>query len=141
MALLQRQMACFENNKQFLGEVAAILLPIAATMYRGAMMVENNPDSQGVERAFAAARKRIAEQILSEQGITVTVQTNPFLQTASATGGSNAMKYLVQQMLLMPTWTLTPDEWADDEAAARATIQASMAALLESLTAIPVEEA
>jgi len=141
MALLQRQMACFENNRQFLGEVAAILLPIAAAMYKSAMVVENNPDSQPVARAFAAARKRIAEQILNEQGITVQVQTNPFLQAATATGGSNAMKYLVQQMLLMPTWTLTPDEWAEDEAAARGTIQASMAALLESLTAVPAEEA
>ena len=93
-----------------------------------------------MERAFAAARKRIAEQILNEQGITVQVQTNPFT-SAVATNGSNAMKYLVQQMLLMPTWELTPDQWAEDEAAARATIQASMAALLESLTAVPEQEA
>lgn len=140
MALLQRQMSCFENNKQFLREVAAILLQIAAAMYKTAMVTENSTDSTAVERAFASTRKRIAEQILNEQGITVQVQTNPFAQSASA-GSSNAMGYLIQQMLLMPTWTLTPDQWAADEPAARTAIQASMAALLESLTAVPAEEA
>ena len=57
--------------------------------------------------------------------------------SVTATSGSTAMKYLVQQMLMSPGWTMTPDEWAEDEMTARAAIQAGMAALLLELTAIP----
>lgn len=141
MALSQRQMACFEKNSQFLNEVAAALLPIAANMMAAALVVINTPTSSEVEKTFAGIRQRLADQILREQGINaqgaVTAGMPAFGATTTATGGSTAMRYLVQQMLLMPTWTLTPDEWADDEAAARTAIQTSMAALIEALTAIP----
>lgn len=137
MALQQRQMACFEKNTQFLNEVASVLLPIAAGMKASSLVVLNTPDSSEVQKTFAAIRGQIADQILSEQGINLA-QSSPFgMPGQTATGGSTAMRYLIQQMLLMETWTMTPDEWAADEAVARATIQASMTALLSALTAIP----
>jgi hypothetical protein len=141
MALSKRQMACFEGNRVFLDEVAAALLPIAAAMLRAAIVVQNTPDASAVDKAFAAAREGIARQILNEQGITLQA-ANPYaLGNREATGGSVAMKYLVQQMLLMPTWEITPDEWVADEATARATITASMTALLNAMTAIPEAQA
>lgn len=135
MALTQRQIACFESNRQFLNEVAAALLPIAAQMMAESLVVLANAASTEVEQTFAAIRQRMADQVLREQGI--NVQGAPASAAAQATGGSTAMKNLVQQMLLMPTWTLTPNEWAANEVAARETIQASMAALLTALTATP----
>lgn len=141
MALSKRQMACFEGNRVFLDEVAAALLPIAAAMLRAAIVVQNTADASAVDKAFATAREGIARQILNEQGITLQA-ANPYAITGqTATGGSVAMKYLVQQMLLMPTWEITPDEWVADEATARATIAASMAALLNAMTAIPEAQA
>ena len=138
MALTQRQMNCFERNSQFLNEVAAALLPIAADLKRAAIVALNNPDATQVDRAFAETQTRIAEQILAEQGITLHASSVPTLpNTGSAAGGSTAMKYLVQQMLMAAGWTLTPDEWAGDEPAARATIQGAMAALITALTAQP----
>ncbi len=138
MTLSKRQMACFEGNRVFLDEVAAALLPIAAAMLKGSIVTTNTPEASAVNKAFAVARDSIARQILNEQGI--TLQTgNPYAigSGATATGGSVAMKYLVQQMLLMPTWTITPDQWVADEVAARAAITASMTALLDAMTAIP----
>jgi hypothetical protein len=141
MALSKRQMACFEGNRVFLDEVAAALLPIAATMLKGAIVTANTAEASAVDKAFAAARESIARQILNEQGITLAA-ANPYaIGNREATGGSVAMKYLVQQMLLMQTWTITPDEWVADEAAARAAITASMSALLEAMTAIPEAQA
>lgn len=139
MSLTQRQINCFERNSQFLTEVAAALLVIAADMMKDSLVVLNTPESSEVERTFAGIRQRIANQILSEQGINVQAvsMTGVALGGGTATGGSTAMKYLVQQMLLQPTWTLTPDAWAADEMGARATIQFAMAALVEGLTAIP----
>lgn len=134
MALTQRQIACFESNRQFLNEVAAALLPIAAQMMAESLVVLANAASTEVEQTFAAIRQRLADQVLREQGINAQGAGG---QAASAAGGSTAMKYLIQQMLLMPTWTLTPNEWAANEVAARETIQASMAALLTALTATP----
>lgn len=134
MALTQRQMACFDGNRQFLNEVAAALLPIAAQMMAESLVVLANPISTEVQQTFAAIRQRLSDQILREQGINAQGAGG---QAASAAGGSTAMKYLIQQMLLMPTWTLTPDQWASNEAAARETIQGSLAALLTALTAIP----
>lgn len=139
MALTQREMACFENNKQFLTEVAAALLPIAAGMMAASLVVLANPASTEVEQTFAGIRQRLADQILREQGI--NAQGIAVAQPAVATGGSTAMKYLVQQLLLSAGWTMTPDEWAADEATARAAIQAGMAALLMELTAIPEQGA
>ncbi len=138
MALTQREIACFENNKQFLNEVAAALLPIAAAMLKGAMVVLSNPASTEVEQAFAAIHKQLAGQILKEQGI--NIDALGLGGAAAATGGSMGMKYLVQQLLLLPDWALSPDEWAADEATARAAIQVGMAALLTELTAIPDTE-
>ena len=143
MALSKRQMACFEGNSMFQAEVAAALLPIAATMLKSALVVLNTPEASAVDKAFAAARESIARQILSEQGITLSA-ANPYAIGGggpTATGGSVAMKYLVQQMLLMPTWTITPDEWVADEEAARAAITANMTALLGAMTAIPEAQA
>ena len=142
MALSKRQMACFEGNRVFLDEVAAALLPIAAAMLRAAIVTQNTVEASAVDKAFATAREGIARQILNEQGITLQT-VNPYAigSGREATGGSVAMKYLVQQMLLMPTWTITPDEWVTDEAAARAAIAASMTALLDAMTAIPETQA
>lgn len=137
MALTRRQMACLERNGQFLDEVAAALLAIASQMKRGAMVIVNTAESTAVQRAFAEATGRIADQILAEQGISLQAANSlPGIAT-TATGGSTAMRYLVQQLLMSPGWTLTPDAWAADEGAARAAIQAGMAALLANLTAIP----
>jgi len=138
MALIQRQMACFENNPQFQNEVAAALLPIAAAMKRGAMVVLATPESTEVEQTFAGIRGRIADQILAEQGVNVAALTGAGYGTA--TTGSIGMKYVVRQMLMQPEWTLTPDQWAADEMGARAAIQTAMAALLADLTAIPGAE-
>lgn len=137
MALTQRQIACFEKNTQFLNEVASALLPLASDMIRQAMVVENDENATPVERTFAGIRKQIANQILGEQGINIQGQVPLVLGGQQATGGSTAMKYLVQQMLLLPTWTLTPDQWAADEALARTTITTAMTALIQGLTAIP----
>ena len=133
MALTQRQMNCFERNSQFLTEVASALLPIAAQMMKTAMVVASDPASTEVQQTFAAIHKQLADQILKEQGINV----QGLGSSVTATSGSTAMKYLVQQMLMSPGWTMTPDEWAEDEMTARAAIQAGMAALLLELTAIP----
>lgn len=141
MALSKRQMACFEGNRVFLDEVAAALLPIAAAMLKASIVTLNTADASAVDKAFAGAREGIARQILNEQGITLQA-TNPYaINGPTATGGSVAMKYLVQQMLLMPTWTITPDAWVADEAAARAAIVAIMTALLNAMTAIPEAQA
>ena len=138
MALTQRQIACFEKNTQFLNEVAAALLPLASDMIRQAMVVENNEAATAVERTFAAIRKQIANQILTEQGINIQGGSMAYPTPGGvATSGSTAMKYLVQQMLLLPDWTLTPDQWAADEVLARATITTAMASLVQGLTAIP----
>lgn len=134
MSLTQRQMNCFERNSQFLTEVAAALLPIAAQMKKGAMVVRSNPQATEVEQSFALAHEALADQILREQGITIGANAN---SSVTATSGSTAMKYLVQQMLMSSAWDMTPDEWAADEMTARAAIQAGMAALLQGLTAIP----
>lgn len=136
MALTQRQAACFEKNTQFLNEVAAALLPIAATMLKQSMLIRGTQTGNPVAMAFAEKVGLIANQILSEQGINLASPS--LIPTAQAAAGSStAMKYLVQQMLLRPDWTLTPDEWAADEAGAFAAIQTHMAALLTDLTAIP----
>lgn len=136
MALTQRQAACFEKNTQFLNEVAAALLPIAATMLKQSMLIRGTQTGNPVAMAFAEKVGLIANQILSEQGINLASPS--LIPTAQAAAGSStAMKYLVQQMLLRPDWTLTPDEWAADEAGAFAAIQTHMAALLTELTAIP----
>lgn len=137
MALTQRQMACFEKNSQFLNEVAAALLPIAAEMKKQALVITSNPQSSETEQTFAATWGRIADQILAEQGVNLAALG---VGSAQATGGSVGMKYLIQQMLMSPAWTLTPDQWATNEATARTTIQAAMAALLAELTAIPGAE-
>lgn len=138
MSLTQRQAACFEKNTQFLNEVAAALLPIAATMLKQSMLIRGTQGDNPVAVAFAEKVGLIANQILSEQGINLS---SPSLipTVSAATSSSTAMKYLVQQMLLRPSWTLTPDEWAADEAGAFAAIQQHMAALLAELTAIPVQ--
>lgn len=137
MGLTRREMACFERNPQFLDEAAAALLTKASTMKREAVVVLANPESTAVERAFAEARARIAEQILSEQGINLQPAAGlPGIVTTTASG-STAMKYLVQALLMSEQWTMTPDEWAADEMAARAAIGTGMAALLDNLTAIP----
>ena len=138
MALTQRQMACFENNSQFRNEVAAALLPIAAEMKKQALVVRSTPESTEVQQAFAAIWERIADQILAEQGINATGAGGSF--SAATAAGSTGMKYLVQQMLLADGWTLTPDQWAANETAARAAIQTAMATLLADLTAIPGAE-
>jgi hypothetical protein len=131
-------MACFEGNRQFLNEVAAALLPIASQMKRAAMVVRSTPGASEVQQSFALAHERLADQILGEQGIYLHgVSTGA---ATTATGGSTGMKYFVQQLLMSPDWTLTPDAWAADETAARATIQAGMTALLTALTAIPEQE-
>jgi hypothetical protein len=137
MALTQRQMACFESNKQFQAEVAAALLPIAAAMMRGALVVLSTPESTEVQQTFAAIHKNIANQILQEQGVNVQALGTA---GATATGGSTGMKYLVQQLLTSAAWTMTPDEWAANEATARVTIQTFLAGLLTTLTAAPGEE-
>lgn len=137
MALTQRQMACFESNKQFQAEVAAALLPIAAAMMRGALVVLSTPESTEVQQTFAAIHKNIANQILQEQGVNVQALGTA---GATATGGSTGMKYLVQQLLTSAAWTLTPDQWAANEEAARTAIAAGLAALLAQLTAIPGQE-
>jgi hypothetical protein len=143
MALTQRQINCFEKNSQFVNEVAAALLVIAANTMAQALVVLNTPEASEVERTFAAIRQRIADQILREQGINVQGATMgmgmPALPGQTATGGSTAMRYLIQQMLLQSTWTMTPDQWAADEMLARATITASMATLMQNLTAIPTQ--
>src|SRR6476619_5211581 len=135
MALTRRQMACYERNPQFLDEVAAALLPIAAEMTKEVLVVENTLGAPELDLKIAAIKKRIADQILREQGI--NVQSEALLPSAvpTATGGSTAMKYLVQQMLL--DWTMTPEQWAADEMAARAAISTAMRTLLQSLTAVP----
>lgn len=139
MALTQRQIACFEKNTQFLNEVASALLPIASDMIRQALVVENNENATAVDRTFAAIRKQIANQILTEQGINIQGGASNYgpPMVGVATSGSTAMKYLVQQMLLLPDWALTPDQWAADEAVARATITTAMVGLIQGLTAIP----
>ena len=134
--LTQRQMACFENNKQFLNEVAAALLKIAASMTADALVVKNTPASTDVEKVFAEKREQIAAQILAEQGISFQTTALPSA-TPSAAGGSKAMSYLVRQMLMMSTWTLTPDAWAADEPAAATEITTRMSELIQTLTAIP----
>jgi hypothetical protein len=102
----------------------------------------NTPEASAVDKAFAVARESIARQILNEQGITLQA-SNPYAigSGREATGNSVAMKYLVQQMLLMPTWTITPDAWVADEAAARVAIAVSMTALLNAMTAVPEVQA
>ena len=135
MALTQRQIGCFEGNKQFLNEVAATLLPIAANMKKQALVILSTPESTEVQQTFAAIWQRLADQILNEQG--VNMQALGGSTQTTATGGSTGMKYLVQQLLMSESWTLTPDAWANDEMAARAAIQAGLAALLLELTAIP----
>ena len=135
MALTQRQMACFERNPQFLNEVAAALLPIAATMLKQSMAVRAQAGGDAMALAMADKVGLIANQILAEQGINLSAPS--LIPNAAATSGSTAMKYLVQQMLMSPGWTLTPDAWAADEATAFATIQAAMGSLLAALTAIP----
>ena len=139
MALTQRQMACFESNRQFLNEVAAALLPIAAGMMADSLVTLSDPAGTEVQQTFAAIHKGVADQILKEQGINVQA-LGVGAATGTATGGSLGMKYLVQQLLMADGWEMTPDEWAADEAAARAAITAGMAALLTSLTAIPAQE-
>lgn len=136
MALTQRQMSCFERNSQFQNEVAAALLQIAAGMKAQALV--DKTSAEETLRTFAAIRERVADQILAEQGISLQPTGGILPAVGQATTGSQAMKYLIQQMLLMPTWTLTPDAWADNEMVARATIQGNLAALLQNLTAIPV---
>lgn len=138
MSLTRRQMSCFERNAQFLDEVAAALLAIASQMKRQSMVVLNT-EANTVEKVFAETTGRIADQILSEQGISLAAAPSlpGIVTTATAVPGSTAMRYLVQQLLMSPTWTLTPNEWAEDEAAARATIHIGMATLLQSLTEIP----
>lgn len=135
MALTRRQMACFEKNSQFLDEVAAAFLVAASLMKREAMVVQNTGDSTAVQRAFADVKGRVADQILGAQGINLQAATG--LPAMTSTNGAQAMTYLVQQLLMSPDWTLTADEWADDELAARAVIQAGVSALMASLTAIP----
>jgi len=128
-------MACFEKNSQFLDEVAAAFLVAASLMKREAMVVQNTGDSTAVQRAFADVKGRVADQILGAQGINLQAATG--LPAMTSTNGAQAMTYLVQQLLMSPDWTLTADEWADDELAARAVIQAGVSALMASLTAIP----
>lgn len=135
MALTQRQAACFEKNTQFLNEVAAALLPIAAAMLKQSMVIKGTQAGDPVAVAFADKVGLIANQILAEQGI--NLQAPSLIPVTAQAASSTAMKYLVQQMLLRPTWTLTPDQWAADEAGAFAAIQTHMAALLTELTAIP----
>jgi len=132
-------MACYERNPQFLDEVAAALLPIAADMTKEALVVENTPGAPELDLKIATIKKKIADQILREQGINVQsdILLPSALPTATATGGSTAMKYLVQQMLL--DWTMTPDQWAADEMAARVAISTAMRTLLTALTAVPTQ--
>ena len=78
---------------------------------------------------------RVADQILRAQGINLQATTG--LPSMAASTGSQAMSYLVQQLLMSPAWTMTADEWADDELAARVVITAAVGALMDSLTAIP----
>lgn len=137
MALTQRQMACFERNAQFLNEVAAALMPIATELKKQALVIRSNPASTETEQTFAAIWEQLADKILAEQGFTTQAGVSA---ATTATGGSVGMKYLVQQLLMSSGWTLTPDQWAADEPAARATIQAGMAALITSLTAMPGAE-
>ena len=134
MALTRRQMACFERNPQFLDEVAAAFLVGASAMKRASMVTLSTSESTPVERAFAEIKGRVADQILQAQGINLQAATG---LPAMTTNGAQAMSYLVQQLLMSPDWTLTADEWADDELAARAVIQAGVSALMASLTAIP----
>lgn len=134
--LTQRQISCFENNKQFGYEVAAVLLKLAATMTTQSLVVANTATSTAVERVFAEKRAAIASQILSEQGITFQTAGLPSV-APNAVGGSKAMAYLVRQMLMMPSWDMTPDEWATSETTAVAEIATRMAELLTELTAIP----
>ena len=140
MALTLRQIECFKNNGQFLTEVAAALLALAAEMLAASLVVENDQAATPVERVFAGIRGRIAQQVLAEQGVTNIVQSSGLPSasaSANATSGSVAMKYLVQQMLMSAAWTMTPDEWAENELTARATIATVMRGLLDALTAIP----
>lgn len=141
MALTRRQIACFERNTQFLDEVAAALLPIAAALTKEALVTENTTDVTEIALKVAAIKRRIADQIFKEQGINVQGDNVlPSALPANATSGSQAMKYLVQQMLLSPLWDMTPDEWAADELAARAMITTTMQTMLTALTAVPVPE-
>jgi hypothetical protein len=139
MPLTQREIACFENNRQFQNEMAAALLYIASQMAKDALVVLANPASSEVQQTFAAIRRQIAGQILKEQGINVE-SLGLSSSSGQAVGGSTAMKYLMQQMLMSPEWTMTPDEWAANEATARVTIQTFLAGLLTTLTAAPGEE-
>ena len=136
MALTQREMACFENNSQFRNEVAAALLPIAAGMMAESLVTLSNPESSATEQTFAGIRQRIADQILREQGINAQAAG----VTVANAGDSMGMKYLIRGLLMSPDWTLTPNEWAANEATARATIQAGLGAYLTTLTAIPGAE-
>jgi hypothetical protein len=103
------------------------------------MVVLANPASSEVQQTFAAIRRQIAGQILKEQGINVE-SLGLSSSSGQAVGGSTAMRYLMQQMLMSPQWTMTPDEWAANEATARVTIQTFLAGLLTTLTAAPEEE-
>ncbi len=137
MALTQRQMACFEKNPQFLREVAAALLKIAAGMKAEAIVTRYSESSTAVEKEIAAIKESVAGQILAEQGINLSGSNMNFPGVQAASGTSVGMSYLVQHMLGSSNWTLTPDAWANDEPAARTAIFTGMVATLTDLMTVP----
>ena len=117
--------------------MAAALLPIAAEMTKEALVVENTPGSGELDLKIAAIKKRIADQILRGQGI--NVQSEGLMPSAlpTATGGNTAKRDTWYNRCCS-IWSMTPDEWAADEMAARTSISTTMRALLQALTAVPV---
>lgn len=137
--LSQRARACFENNKLFEEEVGAALLPIGVDIMKGAVGVMANPDATALDKEYAQRAQGVANQILAEQSIAIgsTVASHSPMATMAVGSRSQAIQSLIRQLLRMPTWMMTADQWVADEGAAAKHISDNLALLLKGMLAQP----
>lgn len=138
--LNQRARACFENNKAFEEEVGAALLPIGVSIMKGAIAVLSNDGASSIEKEYAQRAYGVASQILAEQSIAIGgigVASHSPMATAAVGSKSQAIQSLIRQLLRLPSWTMTPDEWIADEAKAAEVIGVNLGLLLSEMLAQP----
>lgn len=138
--LSQRARACFENNKLFEEEVGAALLPIGVEIMKGAVAVLANPEATALDKEYAQRAQGVANQILAEQSIAIgagSVASHSPMATMAVGSRSQAIQSLIRQLLRMPTWTMTADQWVADEEAAAKHISDNLTLLLSGMLAQP----
>lgn len=140
--LSQRARACFENNKAFEEEVGAALLPIGVGIMKQAMGVLSGEGTSALEKEYAQRAYGVGSQILSEQSIAIGGSVSYSGPAGVVPSGqrSLALQSIIRQLLRMPSWTMTPDQWIADEEKAAQVISLNLGLLLSEMLAQPVKE-